>query len=110
MVLGGNGLLIKLYVPFIPLWARWVIYRHVSLVFRDVMPYNLLYRQQVPPLLCTRVCHMRKAGYRFREGRTVSELVTCMGANNFERGRGRHFSRRKEVRIAELNVCLFSFE
>jgi len=34
---------------------------------------------------------MRKAGYRFREGRTVSELVTCMSANNFERERGKNF-------------------
>jgi len=67
------------------------MYRNVSLVFWDVMPYNLLYRQQVPPLSGTRVCHMRKAGYRFREGRTVRELVTHMSANNFERGRGKNF-------------------
>ena len=71
------------------------MYRNVSLVFWDVMPYNLLYRQQVPPLSGTRVCDTRKAGYRFGERRIVSELVTHMSANNFERGRGKHFLMKK---------------
>jgi len=59
------------------------------------MPYNLLCRQCVPPLSGTRVCHMRQEGYRFREGRTVSELVTHMRASNFERGRGKNILMKK---------------
>jgi len=90
------------------LWASWVMYRHVSLVFWVVMPYNLLYRQQDPPLSSTRVCRMRKAGYGFREGRTVSELVTCTSANDFERGRGKNFLMKKGgENFRAICVCLF---
>ena len=56
------------------------MYRNESLVFWDAVPYNLLYRQQVPPLSGTGVSNMRKAWYRFMEGRTVSEPVTHMCA------------------------------
>jgi len=75
------------------------------------MPYNLLCRQQVPPLLGTEVCHMRKAVYRCREGKTVSELVTHMSANNFQRGRGKNFLMKKGgENFRAVCVCLFSFQ
>jgi hypothetical protein len=65
----------------------------VIMKFWDAMPYNLVYRQlQFLHRQGTRVSDMKRAGYRFREGRTVSELVTHMSAKNFERGRGKkHF-------------------
>jgi hypothetical protein len=51
---------------------------------------------------------MRKAGYGFREGRTVSELVTCTSANDFERGRGKNFLMKKGgENFRAICVCLF---
>jgi hypothetical protein len=38
---------------------------------------------------------MRKAGYRFREGRTVSELVTHIGANNLRGEEVKQFLMKK---------------